>query len=85
MFLDLLDDFLGLGDSLGNDVLHDFHNFVHLDFQVSSNFSDPFAHLQRNKDVIYREQGKHLTNDGVPNHIREYFIITSFRLKTGFE
>ena len=46
VLLDLFDDFLGLGDSLGDDLLHDFHNFVHLDLQISSDLSDLGAHLQ---------------------------------------
>jgi len=40
MFLDLLNDFLGLDDSLGDDLFHDLHHFLHFDFHQSSNFFD---------------------------------------------
>merc|ERR1719495_912317 len=45
VFLDLLNDFMGLGDSLGDDLLHDFHYFIHFDFHQSSNFLDLVTHL----------------------------------------
>merc|ERR1719403_538638 len=46
VLLDFLDDFLGLGDSLGNDLFHHFHDFVKFDLHGSSNFLDlvtPFS------------------------------------------
>ena len=40
VFLDFLDDFLGLGDSLGNDFFHHFHDSFIFDLHCSSNFLD---------------------------------------------
>ena len=56
VLLDLFDDFLGLGDSLGDDLLHDFHNFVHLDLQISSDLSDLGAHIS-SKSIFTFEVG----------------------------
>merc|ERR1719361_1353673 len=45
VFLDLFNDFLGLGDSFGNDSLDDLHYFCHLDLQFCGNFSNFVANV----------------------------------------
>merc|ERR1719204_1081750 len=43
VLLDFLNDFLGLGDSLGNDLFHHFHDGFEFDLHGSSNFLDLVA------------------------------------------
>merc|ERR1719204_2141221 len=61
VFLDFLDDFLGLGDSLGNDFFHHFHDSFEFDLHCSSNFLDLVAPFSL--EYIFAFQvGGHINN-----------------------
>merc|ERR1719204_1945127 len=62
VLLDFLDDFLGLGDSLGNDFFHHFHDSFEFDLHCSSNFLDLVAPFSL--EYIFAFQvGGHINND----------------------
>merc|ERR1719447_536422 len=66
VFLDLFNDFLDLGDSFGNDLLHDLHHFCHLDLQFCGNLSNFVANVFGESISTFEVLG-HLDKFGLDN------------------